>query len=39
MWTLVACGEGGGEEAIGILADVKRESKGTIDTHSIAFLT
>ena len=37
MWTLVACGEGGGEEAIGIVADVKRESKGTIDTHSIAF--
>jgi len=28
MWTLVACGEGGGEEAIGIVADVKRESEG-----------
>merc|ERR1712183_517383 len=41
MWTLIGGGEGGGEEAIGIVSDIKRENEGEyiIPTSTIFGLT
>lgn len=37
MWTLMGGDDKGGLEAIGIVADLKRESKGHIDTSMIVY--